>query len=145
MTKIAAPPIYQPLIEDPQDSVASLPWILFFNQVFNGDTGTTWKANFTGLTTVGTPTITGKVYQISKSLAYFAVTITPSTSTTAVAGTTYIDNFPLRMINNGIVFAVSGLLGTNSGMCEQATNRIYVPAWSAVTIPLTVVGLVEAT
>jgi len=40
--------------------------------------------------------------------------------------------------------AVSGLLGTNAGMCDKSSNNIYVPSWSAVTVPLTVVGMVEA-
>lgn len=146
MTNVKPPPIYEPLFEAPEqlDPKPSVPWILFFQQLFNGDTGTKWNPNFVNLTQVGTPTITGRVYQISKSIAYFAVKIVPGTNTSSTAGTTYIDNFPFRMRGDGVNFAVSGLLGTNAGQCEQATNRIYVPTWSAVTIPLTVVGMVEA-
>lgn len=142
MTSPKAPPIYDPLAED--DGKAKLSWILFFNGLFDGDTGTTWAPTFTGLTISGTPTITGKYYRISRAIAYFRVTITPSTSTTSTAGTTYINNFPLVMKGDGICFAVSGLLGTNSGMCDRASNRVYVPSWSAVTVPLSIIGIVEA-
>ncbi len=142
MSNVKAPPIYDPLTED--DGKAKLSWILFFNSIFQGDTGTSWNPSFTNLTTVGTPTITGKFYQISNSLCYFSVKIIPATSTTSTAGTTFINNFPLKMAADGICFAVSGLLGTNSGMCDSASNSVYVPGWSAVTVPLTVVGLVEA-
>lgn len=140
---VKAPPIYQPLT-DPDTGIAAIPWILFFNNIFNGDTGTAWTPTFTNLTQVGSPTITGRVYQFGKSLAYFKVKIIPGTSTTAVAGTTYINNFPLIMNGDGACLAVSGLLGTNAGMCDQASNNIYVPAWTAVTVPLSIVGMVEA-
>lgn len=142
MSNIEAPPIYQP-VADKDSGVASLPWILFFNSIFTGDTGTAWNPTFTSLTISGTPTVTGRYYQLGV-LVYFKVKIVPATSTTSTAGTTYIDNFPLTMNGDGICFAVSGLLGTNSGMCDQASNRIYVPSWSAVTVPLTVIGIVEA-
>jgi len=140
--KIAAPPIYQQISDD--NGKASMPWILFFNHVFQGDAGTDWTPTFTSLTTVGTPTITGKVYKLSDAISFFRIHIVPSTSTTSVAGTTYIDNMPVRATANGICFAVSGLLGTNAGMYDSATNRVYVPAWTGVTVPLTIIGICEA-
>lgn len=141
MSSVKAPPTYSKLTES--DGKAALPYLLFFDQLFRGDTGKTWTPNFTSLATTGTPTITGRYYQISKAICLFKIDITPATDTTSTAGTTY-SNFPLTMNGNGICFAVSGLLGTNAGMCDRATNRIYVPAWSAVTVPLTVLGVVEA-
>lgn len=141
MSSVKPPPTYAKLAE--ADGKASIPYLLYFDQIYRGDTGTSWTPAFTSLTTVGTPTITGRYYQISKSLCVFKIDITPATSTTATAGTTY-SNFPLTMAGNGVCFAVSGLLGTNAGMCDRATNRIYVPSWSAVTVPLTVFGIVEA-
>lgn len=144
MSTVKPPPIYNPLIED-DGGIAALPWILFFNQLFNGDKGTAWTPLFTGLTVVGAaPTITGTYYNLSQSISYFRVKIIPGTNTTATAGTTFINNFPLKMSGDGINFAVSGLLGTGSGMCDQASNNIYVPGWSAVTVPLSIIGIVEA-
>lgn len=144
MSSLQSPPIYNPLFDD-EDGIAALPWILFFNQIFTGDTGTDWLPTFTGLTFTGTaPVITGRYYKLSQALSFFRMKIVPGTDTTSIAGTTFIDNFPLTMSADGINFAVSGLLGTNSGMCEQASNRIYTPAWSAVVIPVTVLGFVEA-
>lgn len=142
MTAVQPPPLYDQVIDD--NGKAKSSWSLFFQQVFTGDTGVAWTPTFTNLTTVGVPTITGRYYQLTKALTYFTVTITPATNTSSTAGTTYINNFPLAMDNNGICFAVSGLLGSGSGMCDKASNGIYVPTWTAVTVPLTIFGLVEA-
>lgn len=137
------PPIQEQLTDDTQS--LTFPWILFFNQMFTGDLGVSWTPTFTSLTEVGgSATITGRYYQISQALCYFNVTITPVTNTSATAGTTYVNNFPLTAFANGICFAVSGNLGTNSGMVTASNNRIYVPGWAAVTVPITIIGLVEA-
>ncbi len=142
MSNVKPPPIYEPVVDD--TGIAALQWILFFNNIFTGDTGTSWNPTFTNLTEVGIPTITGKYYKLSQSLVYFSVRIVPSTSTSSTAGSTYINNFPLSVFGDGICFAVSGLLGSSSGMVDAATDRIYPPAWSAVTVPLTIVGIAEA-
>lgn len=139
---IQPPPITNPVVDE--NKVATMPWILFYNQIFTGDAGASWTPTFTNLTETGTATITGRYYKLSQYLCYFNVTITPATNTSAVAGTTYINNFPLTASANGICFAVSGNLGTNSGMVVAGNNRIYVPTWTTVTVPLTVIGLVEA-
>jgi len=127
-----------------KNQLATLPWILFFNQMFIGDTGASWTPTFTSLTVTGTPTITGRYYKLSQSICYFRVHIVPATNTSATAGTTYVNNFPLTPAANGICFAVSGNLGSNSG--QVATDgKIYVPTWTTVTVPLTILGIVEAT
>jgi len=138
---ISPPPLQTPMTDDQQ--ALSMPWLLFFNQTFEGDRGNSWTPTFTSLTITGTPTITGRYYRISQSLCYFNVTITPATDTSATAGTTYVDNFPLTATANGICFAVSGNLGTNAGMVVSSNNRIYVPSWTTVTVPLTVIGMVQ--
>jgi hypothetical protein len=144
MSSVKPPPIYQPIITD-ETGVAALPWVLFFNNIFTGDTGTNWTPQFTNLTVVGAaPTITGRYYKLSQALSFFRVKIVPGTNTSSTAGTTYINNFPLTMSADGVSFAVSGLLGGGTGMCDQASNLIYPPGWSAVTVPLTILGLVEA-
>ncbi len=144
MTKFLSPaPIADQLIEE--NGLASLSWILFFNSIFTGDPGQAWTPTFSGLTeTGGSATITGKTFQIGQSLSYFSIKLTPATDTSAVAGTTYINNFPLRINGDGICFAVSGNLGGSAGMVDQASNRIYVPGWTTVTIPLSIIGIVEA-
>lgn len=131
------PPIIHPLAND--DGLAELPWVLFFNNQFKGDQGTAWTPVFTNLTAVGTPTIRGTYYRMGP-IYFFSIVVTPGTSTTATAGTTYCD-FPIDVTADGTCWAVSGLLGSSSGMVEASTNRIYVPSWSAVTVPLTVLGL----
>lgn len=138
-----APPVIEKLSDE--NGLATLPWVLYFDQSYRGDAGTTWTPAFTSLATVGTPTITGRYYRLSRYLTAFFVVITPATSTTSVAGTTYINNFPLVFKGDGVCWSVSGGLGANAGHIVASTNRIYVPAWSAVTVPLTVIGFGEAT
>jgi len=138
---ISPPPLQTPMTDDQQG--LSMPWLLFFNQTFEGDRGNSWTPTFTSLTITGTPTITGRYYRISQSLCYFNVSIVPATDTSATAGTTYVDNFPLTATANGICFSLWGNLGTNAGMVVSSNNRIYVPSWTTVTVPLTVIGMVQ--
>lgn len=136
---IEPPPITDLMIE--QNGLARIPWILFFNNIFEGDGGTDWTPTFTSLGSTGTPTITGRYFRITQRLALFFVTITPATNTSSTAGTTYISNFPLVFSYNSIC-----LVGTGSGAVQAiggiraSDNRIYTPAWTNETIPLTVVG-----
>lgn len=138
------PPTRQPLTDENGD--LTMPWLLFFNQTFNGDAGTSWTPTFVSLTEVGgSATITGRYYKISNYLCFFNILITPVTNTSAVAGTTYADNFPLTSNANGVCATVSNKLGGGLGMVEASSNRIYVPAWTTVTTPINVIGIVEAT
>lgn len=98
----------------------------------------------TGLTTVGTPSFAGAIYKISSTLVYFRAVITPATNTSSVAGTTYIDNFPLTINHDGACFAVANNTGANAGMAAAGTGRIYTPAWTTVASPVTVTGILEA-
>ena len=139
-----APPIRHNLTEE--SGAISMPWILYFNQTFNGDSGTAWTPTFESLTEVGgAATVTGRYYQISRYLTYFNILVTPVTNTSATAGTTYVDNFPLTTSANGICGTVSNKLGGGLGMVEASSNRIYVPAWTTVTSPINIIGMVEAT
>lgn len=143
MAKINPPPNNSEVIDESR--MPTLPWAVFFNQLFTGDTGTSWTPVFTNLTTSGTVNFTGNYYKLSQNLVYFSITVTPSGggSSTATAGTTY-SNFPLNISRDGACLAVSGLLGGAVGMCEASTDRVYVPAWTSVTVPLTIVGIIEA-
>lgn len=141
-----APPVGD-AVTDKESGLVTLPWMIFFNALFSGDPGQAWTPSFTGLTEVGgAVTVTGKSFQLSQSLVLFSASIVPATggNSSAVAGTTYINNFPFTAAGDGICFAVSGNLGSNSGMVSATDNRIYVPAWTTVTVPLTIIGIVEA-
>lgn len=136
---VEEPPFYSPVINN--EAKFLMPWVLFVEQMFKGDPGDPWVPTFQNLTTSGTPTITGRVYRLSQYLTFFTVRIVPGTSTTSTAGTTYIDNYPLLFNGDGLVFAVSGGVGSNSGHIVASTNRIYTPPWSGVTVPLTLLGI----
>lgn len=138
---VQPPPTYEVLAGS--DGKATLPWILFFNQTYDGDAGEIWEPTFTGLTTSGTPTFEGRYYRISDALKYFSITITPGTNTTSNAGTTFCDNFPLNVTGTGFCIAVGGALGIGTGIV-QVGGDIYTPSWSSVTVPVTILGLVEA-
>jgi hypothetical protein len=137
------PPFYENIVG--QDGKATLRWLVFLQQLFDGDSGTVWTPNFVNLTTTGTPEITGRFYRLSKYLTFFHVNIIPATDTTSTAGTTYIDNYPVQFTNDGICFAVTGGLGDGPGHIVASSQRIFVPSWSAVTVPLTIIGIGEAT
>jgi hypothetical protein len=136
---IDPPPISDLMIE--QNGMARIPWILFFNNVFEGDGGLSWTPTFVSLGQTGVPTITGRYYRINQRTCMFFVTITPATNTSSVAGTTYISNFPLSFVHNSVC-----LVGTGSGAVQAiggiraSDNRIYTPAWTNETITLTVIG-----
>lgn len=143
MAGLDAPPIYNRVGEE-TDGKATLPWILFFNQIFTGDTGTVFSPIFSNLAIVGTsPVYTGKYFKLGQ-FSIFEITVTPGTSTSSTAATTFVNNYPLRMQADGICFAVTAGQGTNSGHCDASTNTIYVPGWTNVTTPLTILGIVRA-
>ena len=135
-------PITSPVIDD--KGRPTLPWTLFFNQNYEGDPGTDWTPVFTGLTG-STTSVEGRYYRLSQYLIYFSIDIVPNGATSATAGSTYITGLPINFTNNGFNTVLSGATGGAIGMNRESDNRIYVPAWTSVSVPLTVIGLVEAT
>lgn len=135
-------PITNPVVDE--NGLPTLPWTLFFNQNFEGDAGTLWTPNFVSLTG-STTSITGIFYRLSQYLVYFSMTITPNGNTSSTAGTTYVDNFPLTFRNDGFNTVVSGTGGGGIGMNVRSNNRIYVPGWTNISVPLIIPGIVEAT
>lgn len=141
MTVLSPPPIYDPISDD--DGKVSKSWALFFNSIYNGDQGTAWTPVATSLGTTGTPVLTGIIYQVSKKLSVFRILITPATNTTSTAGTTYFTGLPVTVLANGFCTAQSSNLGDPTGEVTTA-GRIYTPAWTNITVPVTVTGLIEA-
>lgn len=142
MTKVSPTPAYD-VISDPVTGKASRSYLEFFDDLARGDQGQTWTPTFTGLTAVGTPTITGTFYQVGR-LAYFRVDIVPGTSTSSTLGTTYINNFPLVIAGNAVCNAVTGAPSAALGMVDATNQRIYMPTWAGITTKVTAVGWVEA-
>ena len=136
------PPVRLP-IDDDNGSI-TLPWLKFFNQVYNGDAGDAWTPNFVSLGSTGTPTITGRYYRLSRYILYFNILVSPATDTTSTAGTTYVDNLPIAPFNNGVCMSVSNNIGGALGMVNASSNRIYTPSWTSVTTDVNVIGIVEA-
>lgn len=139
---LAIPPLYDVIVGD--DDKANLNWTIFFQNIADGNAGTVWTPTFQSLGVSGSPTFTGRYFQISKFLTYFTVTINPNGgNTTSTAATTYIDNFPLTMSADGVCLVSTGSGAVQAiGGVRSADKRIYPPAWSAFTDSLTIVGLV---
>jgi hypothetical protein len=140
MTIPLLPPKTEPMIDE--SKFAALNWLVFFDQVAAGDAGTAWTPTFTGLTETGTATKTGTYYRVSQRLVYYRIIITPATDTSAVLGTTYCNNFPLTMLANGANITCSGFTAAVAGS-TASDKRIYTASWSAITSPITIVGLLE--
>lgn len=143
MTIPLVPPKTEPLV-DKKDGFATLNWNVFFEQIADGDAGTTWAPTFTGLTEVGTAVKTGIYYRLNKKLVYYRIVITPGTNTSATLGTTYCNNFPLTMTGNGANVTCSGYTASVSGT-TSSDKRIYTASWSLITTPITIVGIAEVT
>lgn len=140
MSKILPPPITAPIVID-KEGFVDMPWVLFFNQVFEGDTGTSFTPSFTNLTSVGTPTFTGVYYKIGP-LCYFRIVITPGTNTSSTSGTTYCD-LPIPAQGSGVCFATYGTAAA-LGAIDSASGRSYPPSWTTITAQITLIGIYEA-
>lgn len=140
MTLPLLPPKTEELIDE--QKFTTLNWLSFFDSLATGDTGTTWTPNFVGLTEVGTATKTGKYWRLSKSLVYYRLTITPGTNTSAVNGTTYCDNFPLVITNDGANLSISSFTASPAGT-TSADKRIYTATWTTIASPIHIIGIAE--
>lgn len=140
---LGAPPIYNP-IADKDSGVITVPWAVFFNGLFEG-TSESWEPTFVNLTENGAATKTGRYMQINQGLVYWDAQIAPGTDVSATAGTTYIDNFPLTLTRDSFCIAVSGGQGALPGHAVASNNRIFIPALSSVTVPITIIGVAFAT
>lgn len=142
MTALAPPPTYQQVV-DKDTGKATLPWILFFDQLFTGDQGTAWIPQIVGLTSVGTPSIVGTYYQVG-SLVFFTIVIIPATNTSSTSGTTYCNNFPLKLSQQTSNTAVTNAPTAALGVCDSITQRIYFPSWTTITSQITISGWMVA-
>lgn len=140
MARVELPPKTEALIDE--DKFPTLSWLSFFDGIASGDTGTIWTPTFVGLTEVGTAVKTGIYYRLTSKLAYFRIKITPATSTTAVLGTTYCNNFPLTITSDGAANTVSGFTAATAGI-TASDKRIYTAAWAAITTPIIITGTIE--
>lgn len=140
MSLAALPPKTEPLIDN--EKFATLAWSVFFEALANGDAGTAWTPTFQGLTEVGAAVKSGVYYRISKKLVLYRITITPTTNTSAVNGTTFCDNFPLNMLSDGFCITCSGFTASPAGS-TFSDKRIYTASWSLITTPITIVGIAE--
>ena len=141
MTKISPAPITHPITDE--TTRVTIPWSLFFTSLFTGDTGTSWTPTFTSLTSVGTPTITGKYFRIGQ-FYYFWVKIVPGTNTSSTFGTTYINNLPFTVVSDGACQAVNDAPSVAQGVVLASNNRAYTPSWTTRTNTITITGFVEA-
>lgn len=133
----------EPVVDDNKN--VTLPWQAFFEAVANGDPGNTWTPTFQSLTHTGAdPTITGVYYFLSDKLTYFRITITPASGgdTSAVAGTTYCDNYPLTIGAQAGSLTIGGSGAAAAGITD-GTRRIYTGTWTNAAVPISIMGIIE--
>lgn len=124
---------------------STLPWILFFNNIVSGSVGVPWVPTFVGLTEVGLAVKSGIYFVVSNALAYFRIIITPVTSTSSTAGSTYVDNFPLTIVAPATFGTIVGNADAGLGTTNASNNRLYTPTWTTITGAVILSGFVEAT
>jgi hypothetical protein len=143
VSTLAPAPLFHPLVD--KTGAITIPWVLYFGGLSNGDQGTAWTPTFVNLTEVGgASTLTGLYYKIGSLLTYFTATVTPVTNTSATAGTTYINNFPKIFSADGACDAVYGSVGLGNGIVQGTSTRIYPPSWTTITVPVTISGFVQS-
>jgi hypothetical protein len=140
MARVQLPPKTEELVDE--NKFPTLTWISFFDGLASGDTGTVWVPTFVDLTETGAATKTGVYFRLTSTLVYFRITITPATNTSAVAGTTYCSNFPLTITSAGVAVSLSSFTAAVAGI-TASNKRIYTGTWTAITSPVTMVGLME--
>lgn len=115
-------------------------WVEYFAKVNTGDVGTTWTPVFTGLTTVGTPTITGAYYQ-NGGFTDFTIKIVPGTNTSSTLGVTTVA-LPFTVVADTGANVISS---TNAaiGVVNASGRILYLPTWTLVTVPITITGRVK--
>lgn len=137
------PPNTEPLVDG--DKNVTLPWQAYFESTSEGDPGNVWTPTFQGLTSTGpAPTFTGTYYYLSQKLAYFSIVIAPGSGgdTSAVAGTTYCDNFPLSLSVDSVAATIGGA-GAAVAAVASSAKQIYTATWTGATGNITIVGIVE--
>lgn len=117
-----------------------LPWIRWFQDLQQGDRGNGFVPIISGLGGVGTPVVAGAFYS-NMGWTDFWIEIIPGTSTSSVAGVTYFE-LPVDVKVGAPNFATSGAVLIGAGAIDAGTNRIYTPAWTGVTQPITITGRV---
>jgi hypothetical protein len=141
LSKNQPPPLNERVADE--SGFMTMPWQLYNNQQSIGDTGTDFAARIAGLTNSGDYVLSGRVYRISQALKKVRMKIDPTGTTSSVLGTTYIFGFPFEISSDDVCFvAIPPTAGL--GTCVAASNRIYLPAWADIPVPVTITAFLEA-
>lgn len=100
---------------------------------------------FSGITTVGSPTYTGR-FALIRPICFFQISIVPGTTVATIAGTTYM-NLPVAAagINgDGSMENVTTLIGIGICAFDITNSRCYLPSQGATGNTLEVAGWFEA-
>ena len=138
MSIISDAPIAENVIDDSKKARPA--WVEFFANLTRGDVGTSWTPVITGLTSTGTPTISGVYYQ-NAGFTDWAVKIVPATDTSSTLGVTFI-TLPFSVTTDQPCFATYGTV-VAGGIVNAAAKQAYLPTWAAITTPVTITGRVK--
>lgn len=134
------PPFRTPIEEN---KLFSRAWQKWLGDFFNNSSSSSISQSPVATGLAGTSTIKGATNKIGGVL-YFQYLITPLVNTTSVLGTTYI-LLPYTASAYGSLTAtkVSSRISLGSGQVDIGTSKAYLPAWSAVTEPISINGFVQ--
>lgn len=135
---ISEAPIAENVVDDSKKARPA--WVEFFAELNRGDIGTTWSPVITGLTSTGTPTISGVYYQ-NAGFTDWVVKIVPATDTSATQGVTFI-TLPFSVTADQPCFIVTGTTAA-IGAVNAAAKQAYTPTWTSITVPVTISGRVK--
>lgn len=130
-------PATDPVVD--QEGKMTIRWLLFLQQLLNGDPGVAWTPNFVNLNSNGAPTITGVYYENSGFIDFFA-RIVPAVNTSSTSGATYLE-LPFQPSSDCAGFTVTGNNATPSGIVASQ-RRMWLPGWNNLTTPITATGRV---
>lgn len=115
-----------------------------YRDIIGQDKWTVFTPVFGSLTTVGTPTYTGRMRIIGRSLE-FQVKIVPGTTIASVAGSDYM-NFPVSAKGlSGIAILTNQTTNISVGVChiDVANSRCWLPTQTASGNTFNLVGSYE--
>jgi hypothetical protein len=101
-----------------------------------------WTPTFTGLTTTGTVTVTGR-YSVINNYLFFTVQISCAGAATSAstASTTYINNLPFTSVGADSLNVINGVVGGSGiGLIQNNSTFGYTPTWTAYNGTMNISG-----
>ena len=123
------------------DGLMSQEWLGYFTSR-QGRNQKPWEPVLVNLG--GGVAVVSGYWTLSERLFSFSIRITPSTTTSSVLASTYLD-LPFSSLADGAALAFNTSTKTLLGaaLIEAGTSRAYLPTWTTLAAPVSVSGSVQ--